>query len=106
MARVKVELPGQGESWFFISQDETVQKFINDLKYEEDSIDKIEVLRETETGSIAPMPPKAMLFEALEKRQEPVYLRINDMTYKFDMTRDADMTELSLEDTDKWFSEC
>ena len=39
MARVKVELPGQGESWFVISQNETVQKFIEELKHEEDKID-------------------------------------------------------------------
>ena len=44
MARVKVELPGQGESWFFISQDETVKRFIEELKHEEDKIEKIEVL--------------------------------------------------------------
>ena len=99
MARVKVELPGQGESWFFISQDETVKKFIEGLKHEEDRIETIEVLRETSSGNKTPMAEKDKLFEALQQRTTPMYLKINDMTYKFDTTRDADMTELSLEDT-------
>ena len=66
MARVKVELPGQGESWFFISQDETVKRFIEELKHEEDKIEKIEVLQENSNGVKAPMPETDKLFPALQ----------------------------------------
>ena len=45
-ARVKINLPHQGESWFFIDPKYTVQQFLHEVQAEDkDSITSLEILR-------------------------------------------------------------
>ena len=107
MARVKINLPGRGDSWFFIDQDATVRDFSKLVKEEDPEISNLEIVSgKPSSGSSKALAQNDMLFDVLEDRTAPIYLKLNDMLYKFDSARDANQAGIDLIETDHWYDEC
>ena len=89
MARVKINLPERGDSWFFIDQDATVKDFAKLVKQEDSKISNLEfVSGKPSEGNSKALAQNDLLFNVLQDRTTPTYLKLNDMLYKFDSTRD------------------
>ena len=107
MARVKINLPGRGDSWFFIDQDATVHDFSKLVKQEDPDISNLEIVSgKPSSGESKALAQNDLLFNALEDRTAPIYLKMNDMLYKFDSSMDADQAAIVLDETDQWYDEC
>ena len=103
MARVKVNLPAQGDCWFFIDPRDKVSDFIANVKEEDAMINKLEVL----TGGQKQSAVKSdeVLYEVLQDRSKPMFLRLNGMMYEFE-TKRAGANAVDLTETSTWFSQC
>ena len=107
MARVKINLPGRGDSWFFIEREATVNEFTKIVKQEDPEISNLEFVSGKPTsGKSKTLAQNDLLFNVLEDRQSPIYLKLNDMLYKFDSARDTDSAGIDLTETNQWYDEC
>ena len=80
-ARVKISLPLVGDCWFFIGPEETVESFKEKCTQEDSGIETIKVLR---SGKQTECSTSTNLYEALQDIKEPLYLKLNNITYQFD----------------------
>ena len=77
-ARVCLHMPSQGDTWFFVDPKTTIGDFTKSCLQEDTQLSSVEVL--TATGTLA---NDSKVYELLEQR-EPLYLRMNNITYQFD----------------------
>ena len=103
MARVKVSLPHEGDCWFFISPQDKVSDFVTAVKEEDPLINSVEVL--SGANGESQLAETSMLYEELSDRQTPVFLKVNDMMYRFDSSK-AGVESVSLEEKSDWFQQC
>ena len=107
MARVKINLPGRGDSWFFIDHEATVNDFTKTVKQEDPEISNLELVSgKPASDKSKTLAQNDLLFNVLEDRQAPIYLKLNDMLYKFDSSRETDSTGIDLTETNQWYDEC
>ena len=80
MARVKINLPTQGESWFFIDPSQTVSDFVREVQSEDNQISSLEIMS---GSSKSPKPANANepLYKVLQDPYQSHYLKLNNMMY-------------------------
>ena len=81
-ARVRVNLPDNGDCWFFIQPEDSIDEFCAKVKAEDPMINTLEVLK-GKSSKIEVCDGQESLFESLKGSKKPMYLRLNDILYRF-----------------------
>ena len=104
MARVKINLPTQGESWFFIDPTQTVQDFIKEVQGEDSNINSLEIMTGSSTNP-KPATANENLYKVLQDPYTSHFLKLNNMMYSFG-DKSLRKDTISLKETSTWFTQC
>ena len=118
-ARVRVNLPDNGDCWFFIQPEDSIDEFCAKVKAEDPMINTLEVLK-GKSSKIEVCDGQESLFESLKGSKKPMYLRLNDILYRFGNPEDeskivsgtattktnSDVGSFDLKETSPLFNQC
>lgn len=106
MARIKVQLPQEGDTWFFVRPNDTIENFRNEISSEDDQIKTVEVFESADGKARKELKESASLYETLKSSQSRVILSLNGMEYEFDRECKVRPENLFEESKASWFTKC